>query len=88
MKIKMYVVAKVPYAFKHRAPVAHLVEHRPVMREVAGSNPGRINAQDLKVPTHYSIRVRDVVPGFVAVLFFPAEVAVMSLKRLTVYEAT
>ena len=58
------------------------------MREVAGSNPGRINTQDLKVPTHYSIKLRDVVPGVVAVLFSPADVAVMSLKRLTVYVAT
>ena len=32
-----------------RAPVAQLVEHRAVMREVAGSNPGRINTQDLKI---------------------------------------
>ena len=32
-----------------RAPVAQLVEHRTVMREVAGSNPGRINTQDLKI---------------------------------------
>ena len=28
---------------RHRAPVAQLVEYRAVMREVAGSNPGRIN---------------------------------------------
>ena len=33
----------------HRAPVAQLVEHRAVLREVAGSNPGRINTQDLKI---------------------------------------
>ena len=32
-----------------RAPVAQLVEHRVVMREVAGSNPGWINTQDLKI---------------------------------------
>ena len=32
-----------------RAPVAQLVEHRAVTREVAGSNPGRINIQDLKI---------------------------------------
>ena len=40
---------------------------------------------------HYSIRVGGVVPGVVAILFFPAEVAglaVMSPKRLVVYEAT
>ena len=35
--------------FYHRAPVAQLVEHRAVMQEVAGSNPGRINTQDLKI---------------------------------------
>ena len=112
--------------------MAQLVEHRAVTREVAGSNPGRINTQDLKitekkvlqmirlssllgqglstvgpvsqissmfisslwdvkVPKHYSRRVGDKVPGVVAVLFSPAEVAglaVMSLKRLVVYEAT
>ena len=42
-------------------------------------------------PTHYSIRVGDVVQGLVAVLLFSEEVAalaVMSLKRLTVFEAT
>ena len=33
----------------HRAPVAQLVEHRAVTREVAGSNPSRINTQDLKI---------------------------------------
>ena len=46
---------------------------------------------DVKERTHYSIRVGDVVPGVVAVLFSPAEVAglaVMSPKRLVVYEAT
>ena len=46
---------------------------------------------DVKEPTLYSIRLGDVVPGVVAVLFSPAEVAglaVMSLKRVTVYEAT
>ena len=46
---------------------------------------------DVKEPTHYSRRVGDIVPGVVAVLFFTAEVAglaVMSLKRLAVYEAT
>ena len=32
-----------------RAPVAQLFERRAVMREVAGSNPGRINTQDLKI---------------------------------------
>ena len=26
-----------------------LVEHRAVMREVAGLNPGKINIQDLKI---------------------------------------
>ena len=31
-----------------RAPVAQLIEHRAVMREVAATNPGRINTQDLK----------------------------------------
>ena len=36
-------------ATSYRAPVAQLVEHRAVMREVAGSNPGRINTQDLKL---------------------------------------
>ena len=39
----------------------------------------------------HSRRVGDEVPGVVAVLFSPAEVAglaVMSLKRLVVYEAT
>ena len=29
--------------------MAQLVEHRAVMREVAGSNPGRINSRDLKI---------------------------------------
>ena len=47
---------------------------------------------DVKEPKHYSRRVGDKVPGVVAVLFSPAEVAglaVMSLKRLIkVYEAT
>ena len=46
---------------------------------------------DVKEPTHYSRRVGDGVRGVVAVLFSPAEVAglaVMSLKRLMVYEAT
>ena len=46
---------------------------------------------DVKEHKHYSRRVGDIVPGVVAVLFSPAEVAglaVMSLKRLTVYEAT
>ena len=46
---------------------------------------------DVKEPKHYSRRVGDKVPGVVAVLFSPAEVAglaVMSLKRLVVYEAT
>ena len=45
----------------------------------------------IKEPAHYPIRVGDVVPGLVAVRFFPAELAalaVMSLKRLTVYETT
>ena len=40
---------------------------------------------DVKEPTHYSNKVGDGVPGVVAVLFSPAEVAglaVMSLKRL------
>ena len=36
----------------------------------------------VKEPTHYSIRVGDVVPGVVAVLFSPAEVA--GLKTLSV----
>ena len=46
---------------------------------------------DLKEPTHYLRRVGDEVPGVLAVLVPPAEVAglaVMSLKRLLVYEAT
>ena len=46
---------------------------------------------DVKEPTHYLIRVGDVVSGVVAVLFSPAEVAglaMMSLKGLTVYVAT
>ena len=46
---------------------------------------------DVKEPTHYSRIVRDEVPGVVAVLFSPAEVAglvVMSLKRVMVYETT
>ena len=30
---------------------------------------------DVKEPKHYSIRVGNVVPGLVAVLFSPAEVA-------------
>ena len=32
-----------------RAPVAQLVERPAVTREVAGSNPGQINTQDLKI---------------------------------------
>ena len=39
---------------------------------------------DVKEPTHYSKRVGDKVPGVVAVLFSPAEVAglaVVSLKK-------
>ena len=46
---------------------------------------------DVKEPTHYSRKVGDEVPGVVAALFSPAEVAglaLMSLKRLLVYEAT
>ena len=46
---------------------------------------------DVKGPTRYSRRVGDEVPGVVAVLFSSAEVAglaVMSPKRLVVYEAT
>ena len=46
---------------------------------------------DVKEPTHFSRRVGDEVLSVVAVLFPPAEVAglaVMSLKRLVVYEAT
>ena len=46
---------------------------------------------DVKEPTRYLKTVGDEVPGVVAVLFSPAEVAglaVMSLKRLVVYEAT
>ena len=46
---------------------------------------------EVKEPTHYSIRVGDEISGVVAVLFSPAEVAglaVTSLKRLAVYEAT
>ena len=46
---------------------------------------------DVKEPTHYSRRVGNEVPGVVAVLFSPVEVAglaVMSLKRLVVYEVT
>ena len=46
---------------------------------------------DVKEPMHYSRRVDDVFPGVVAVLFSPSEVAglaVMSLNRLVVYEAT
>ena len=46
---------------------------------------------DIKKPTHYPIKEGDVVPGVVAVLFSPAEVAgsaVMSINRLTVNEAT
>ena len=29
--------------------MAQLVEHRAIMRELLGSNPGRINTQDLKI---------------------------------------
>ena len=46
---------------------------------------------DVKEPKHYARRVGDKVPGVVTVLFSPAEVAglaVMSVKRLVVYEAT
>ena len=77
--------------------MAQLVEHRAVMWEVAGStnpiSPMFISSLwDAKEPTHYSTRVGDVVPGDVAVLFSPAEVAglaVMALKSqaLMVYEA-
>ena len=38
---------------------------------------------DVKEPTHYSIRVADVVPGVVAVLFSPAEVAGLDVRRVT-----
>ena len=31
------------------APVAKLAEHRVVIREIAGSTPGRINTKDLKI---------------------------------------
>ena len=34
---------------ENRAPVAQFVERRAVTREVAGSNPGRINTQNLKI---------------------------------------
>ena len=47
--------------------------------------------RDVKEPTHYSRRAGDKVPGVVAVLFSLAEVAglaMMSLKRLVVYEGT
>ena len=37
------------------APVAQFVGHRAVMREVAGSNPGRINTQDLKITAAFVI---------------------------------
>ena len=37
---------------------------------------------DLKEPKHYSRRVGDKVPGVVAVLFFPAEVACLALMFL------
>ena len=46
---------------------------------------------DVKEPPHYSRRAGDEVRGVVAVLFSAAEVAglaVMSLKRLVVYEVT
>ena len=46
---------------------------------------------DVEGPTHYSRRVGDEVPRVVDVPFAPAEVAgsaVMSLKRLELYEAT
>ena len=46
---------------------------------------------DVKEPTRYSRRVMEEVPGVVAVLLSPEEVtglAVMSLKRRMVYEAT
>ena len=45
----------------------------------------------VKELTHCSIRVGDEVPGVVAVMFSPAEVAglaVMFLKTLVVYEVT
>ena len=32
-----------------RAPMAQLVEHRAVTREIAGSNPRRINIENLKI---------------------------------------
>ena len=34
---------------KRLALVTQLVEHRAVMREVSGSNPGQINTRDLKI---------------------------------------
>ena len=72
------------------------MEHRAVMREVAGS-PSQIPSMfisslwDVNEHTHYSIREGNVVPGVVAVLFSPADVAGLAmvfLKKLTVYEAT
>ena len=35
---------------RNHAPVAQLVEHRAIMREVEGLNLGRINSQDLEIP--------------------------------------
>ena len=78
----------------NRAPVAQLVEHRAVMREVVSSSMSSMfisSLWDVKKPKHYSRRVGYKVPGVVAVLFSQAKVAglaVMSLKRLVVYEAT
>ena len=34
---------------RDRAPMAQLVEHWAVTQQVAGSNPGGINTQDLKI---------------------------------------
>ena len=37
------------FPFLTATPVAQLIVHRAVTLEVAGSNPGRINTQDLKI---------------------------------------
>ena len=47
-KTNIYVNSQSFQRLSH-VPVAQLVEHRAVIREVEGSNPGRINTQDLKI---------------------------------------
>ena len=49
VEVEFFFSIKLNAVLTRSAPVAQLVEHRAIMREVAGSNPGWINTQDLKI---------------------------------------